>query len=418
MEYKKIKRDGYTLHLVNTNRFKSINIVIFLTKIFNKNDIPYGRLLTQNLCYTSKKYNTKSKVATKVEDLYGIKCSASFGMTGSCESFIFNLSLLNYKYVDKKYLKESISYFEEMIFNPNVQNGHFNDEYFDMLKKELISSIKAIKDNPRTYASIEYAKYMYKGTPGEYSIYPKIEDIESISSTDLYDFYKTIFNSNYKIDIAVLGEVDNDFIKELNPILRHLNGVDEKLSFKVEHKYNDKLVTKIDSLPYNQSRLYMGYRLNDLTFHEMNHVMRIYNTILGTMNDSILFNVVRESNSLCYSIGSYYSKYNPSLTIYAGINKKNYEKTVELIKQCVNDMNDKKNIQKLFDSAKKTINTYLNNYYDDLSLQIDSYYNREFEEVEDVETLRENINKVTIDEVVELNKKIKLSTIYLLKGDN
>ena len=36
MEYKKIKRDGYTLHLVNTNRFKSINIVIFLTKIFKR----------------------------------------------------------------------------------------------------------------------------------------------------------------------------------------------------------------------------------------------------------------------------------------------------------------------------------------------------------------------------------------------
>ena len=83
----------------------------------------------------------------------------------------------------------------------------------------------------------------------------------------------------------------------------------------------------------------MGYRLNNLDFHEMNHVLRIYNTILGTMNDSILFNIVREGNSLCYTIGSYYSKYNPSLTIYAGINKKNYELTVKLIKECVEKHN-------------------------------------------------------------------------------
>ena len=162
----------------------------------------------------------------------------------------------------------------------------------------------------------------------------------------------------------------------------------------------------------------MGYRLNNLDFHEMNHVLRIYNTILGTMNDSILFNIVREGNSLCYTIGSYYSKYNPSLTIYAGINKKNYELTVKLIKECVEKMKDKKELERLFDSAKKTINTYLNNYYDDLSLQINERYQSEFETLEDIETLKENINKVTIDEVIKLNDKIKLSIVYLLKGDN
>ena len=38
--------------------------------------------------------------------------------------------------------------------------------------------------------------------------------------------------------------------------------------------------------------------------------------------------------------------------------------------------------------------------------------------VEDIETQRDNINKVTVDDVVKLNEKIKLSTIYMLKGDN
>ena len=62
--------------------------------------------------------------------------------------------------------------------------------------------------------------------------------------------------------------------------------------------------------------------------------------------------------------------------------------------------------------------TYLNNYYDDLTAQINQYYQREFDTIEDIETLRENINAVTIDEVIKLNEKISLSTIYLLKGDN
>ena len=32
--------------------------------------------------------------------------------------------------------------------------------------------------------------------------------------------------------------------------------------------------------------------------------------------------------------------------------------------------------------------------------------------------LREKLNNVTVDEIVELNKKINIQTIYLLKGDN
>ena len=38
-------------------------------------------------------------------------------------------------------------------------------------------------------------------------------------------------------------------------------------------------------------------------------------------------------------------------------------------------------------------------------------------ESKDVEKYRDNINKVTIDEVINLNDKINLSVIYLMKGD-
>ena len=40
------------------------------------------------------------------------------------------------------------------------------------------------------------------------------------------------------------------------------------------------------------------------------------------------------------------------------------------------------------------------------------------QKIEDVETIRERINNVTLDEVIELNKKISPSVIYLLKGDS
>lgn len=418
MEYKKINKNGVNLHLINTNRFKTVDVVIFFTKKFDKEDIVFGNYLASSLVYTSKKYNTKNKMAIIGEELYGAKVGSSFGLSGNLESFVFSVSFLNPKYTVPDYLDKSLDFLYEVLLNPNVEDGKFNQELFDIMTKEQITSINSVKLNPNAYASNEFGKIMFKGTPCEYSTITSIEELDKVNRKNLYDFYKRLFNGEYKVDFAVLGEVDESIVDKIFKKFSIIKSSNEKLSFNIEYKTDGKLVTKIDSLDFNQSKLYMGYRLNDMDYHELYHVLRVYNTILGTMNDSILFNVVREEHSLCYSIGSYFNRYNKSLVIYAGINKTNYEETVELIKKCVESMSDKKVIESLFDYAKKTLNTYLNSYYDDLVGQINHYYYTEFDTVEDIETQRDNINKVTVDDVVKLNEKIKLSTIYMLKGDN
>jgi predicted Zn-dependent peptidase len=420
MEYKKIENNEYNIHIINSNRFKSMCIELVFTKEFNEKDIAYSNLLTGNMVYSTKKYNTKNKIAIVGEELYGARVASSYNISGKCQSLSFSLGFLNPKYTEEKYLKESIDFLYEVIFNPNIKNGEFDKDFFDIIKKDNIVKVNSIKDNPNSFAGVEYSKIMYKGTPSSRGSVPTLEELDKVTPKNLYEFYKKLFEGSYRINVIIAGEISDEsaILSLIENKLKNIKGSKEKLEFKIEHKYNDKLVEKIDSLPYNQSKLYMGYRLNNLSAHEMNHVLRVYNTILGTMNDSLLFNIVREENSLCYSIGSYYSKYNPSLTIYAGINKTNYDKTVELIKKCVELMKDKKTIEKLMPFAKKTINTYLNNYYDDGRSQINYYLCSEFEYTEDIETIREKIESVTVDEIIAINDKITLSVIYLLKGDN
>lgn len=418
MEYKKIIEDNYTLHLINSDRFKLMNVVIFLTKKYNEKDVPYGVLLTKNLVYSTKNYNTKNKIAIKGEELYGSRITSSFTSTGDSLSFSFALDFLNPKYTKDEYLSKSIEFLCEVLFNPNVTKDGFDEQYFNIIKNDVIAAINSTKDNPAKYASIEYGKIMYKGTPSAKGVNPTVEEIEKVTPLKLYEFYKKLFDGEYKIDIAVHGEYNDEIIGIIKNKFNKIKSSKDKIDLKIKQKYNTKLITKTDTLPFKQSRLLIGYRIKEPTYHEMNHVLKIYNTMLGTMNDSLLFNIVREQNSLCYSIGSYYSKYNNALTIYAGINKDNADKSIELIKKCVEMMSNKNIIEKLYDYALKTINTYLNNYYDDVTSQINKYYIKEFEETEDIETLREKLNNVTVDEIVELNKKINIQTIYLLKGDN
>lgn len=418
MNYKKILKDNYTLHLIDTNRFKMMNVVVFLSKKFDKEDLKYGGLLSRNLVYSSKKYNTKNKIATMGEELYGAGITSSFNVFGNTSEFIFSLEFLNPKYTSYEYLEKSIDFLYEVLFNPNVKDDKFNEEFFNITMNEMSFGLDSIKDNPGRYASIQYAKNMFKGTASSYSSIPSKSDIAKVNPSNLYDYYKKLFDGTYRIDVVAFGEGLDGIESILDNKFKSVISSKDDIKLSIKHKYDKDIKEIVDVLPFNQSVLYIGYRLNDLNYHELNHVLRVYNTILGTMNDSILFNIVREENSLCYSVGSYYSKHNPALTIYAGINKDNYEKTRDLILNCVELMKDKKTLMRLFDSAKKTINTFLNSYYDNATSQIDKYYFDQFDVSEDVESIRESINNVTIEEVIELNNKISLSTIYLLKGDN
>ena len=417
MEYKKIQNKEYTLHLINSNRFKTINVVVFLTKEFNKDDITYGGMLSSNLVYTSKKYNTKNKIAIIGEELYGANITASFGISGNTESFIFSLEFLNPKYTEDKYMNDTLDFLCEVLFNPNVKDNKFDETYFNLIKKDVITKCKSVKDNPGLYASIEYAKIMYNKTPSSYSTIPNVEEVEKVTPEKLYKKYTELFNGNYKIDIAINGEIDDRIIEIIENKFKNVKGCNKKLSFKIEHTYDKKVIEKVDTLPFNQSKLYVGYRLNDLTYHELNHVLRVYNTILGTMNDSLLFNIVREENSLCYTVNSYYSVYFKALIIYAGINKDNYDKSLDLINKCIDKMGDINIVNSMIDSAIMTIDTFLNNYYDDSYSQIENKYINEFDKVDDIEVLREKLHNISSEEVVKLKDKLRLNTIYMLKGD-
>ena len=418
MNYKKIIKDNYTLHLVDTDRFKMMNVVVFFSKKFEKNDLKYGGLLVKNLVYSSKKYNTKNKIAIIGEELYGAGVSSSFNVVGNTSEIVFSLEFLNPKYTSADYLEKSVDFLYEVLFNPNVNDGKFNEEFFNITMNEMKFSLDSIKDNPGRYASIGYAKNMYKGTASSYSSTPSKSDIEKVNPSNLFEYYKKLFDGTYRIDVIAFGENLCNIDEIIDKKFKNVISSKDDIKLSIKHKYTDEVKEIVEVLPFNQSVLYIGYRLNDLTYHELNHVLRVYNTILGTMNDSVLFNIVREENSLCYSVGSFYSKYNPSLTVYAGINKDNYEKARDLILNCVELMKDKKTLMRLFESAKKNINTFLNSYYDNATSQIDKYYFDQFDVSEDIETIREKINNVTVEEVIDLNDKISLSTIYLLKGDN
>ena len=406
------------LHLIKTNKFKSISIKVFLKTYVKKDEITKRNVLTDYLTATTKKYKTKRKLSIKNQELYSPFISGSNHIVGNMFITKFNLTLLNPKYTENTMLEESLDLFHEIIFSPNVSNKKFDIKPLKIIKNYTEIDIKTVKENPKLYADIRMLENLGDG-PYSYNCFGYLEDLEKINEKNLYSYYLEFLNEA-NVDIYVIGEYNE---KELIKLIK------EKLDFKTLKKpkdntyvYHDKILRKpkeiIENENINQSKLSIGCKLKDLNAFERKYVINIYNLILGGGFNSKLMQIVREKNSCCYYINSLLNKADNILFISSGISKENYSKVIKLIKKSMNDML-KGNIEdEDLKNAKIEYKSAILECFDNMDKIIEYFYAKNLFNLDDFDKRIEEIDKVTIEDIKNISKKVHLDTIYLLKGDN
>lgn len=416
MDYKKIIKDNYTLHLIKTDRFKTINIGLKLTKEYNKEEFAYLNLLARVLPINgTKNYKTVNDITKKLESLYNTGIYFKSLQTSKNMSFEASLRIVNPKYTEISMYKESISMLKEIITNPLIKNNEFN--YFDVTKNNLINSIKNIKDNLSVYSSLKFNEIFYKETIYEENSLKNLPLYEKLTNKNMYKYYLKLFNS-FKIDVFVIGDyLEDEILSNVDDLLKDFRQKDTS-SKELYIPFNPKKSKDKDKFTSTQSSLLVGLTINDLTEEEKFYTLLLYNTILGSMNNSVLFVNVREKNSLCYHISSTISKYTSSIIINSGINKTNYEKAVSLIEESLKSMTDEKMVNGLITNAKKTLNLAFNDFYENPAKIVGYYYLKEFDEVKSIEERREKINNLTSKEISSLAKKVQIKEIFLMEGVN
>ncbi|MNI75458.1 Peptidase M16 inactive domain protein [compost metagenome] len=134
-----------------------------------------------------------------------------------------------------------------------------------------------------------------------------------------------------------------------------------------------------------------------------------------------MFQNVREKESLAYTVRSRYYRFKDFMIIYAGIEKSNYDKAKEVILEQLKQMETGNITESEFNAAKKNLISDLNEWYDSkiaLSKMILTsllfYKNTDMS----LEKMIQGIEDVTIDDIINVSKKIKVEMIYLLGGQN
>lgn len=425
MKYKKQEiKKGINIHIINTSRFKTNLVAVFLTTPITREEVTYNAVISSVLRRGSKNMQTQEQISKELEDMYGAAFDCGIDKTGDNHILRFYLESINDKYLpqsDEKMLKSSCEKLLEIVFNPLTEGQAFKKEYVEQEKENVKRMIEGKIDNKARYAMDRCIEEMYQGKPYGLYKYGYVEDLNNINAQNLYEHYKNLID-NCKIDIFISGPVDeneeqkvqkdieeNENIKELKE--REANYI--KTEIKDKQVEQEKVIT--DSMEVTQGKLVLGLDVH-LKTEEEKYITSVYNGILGGSATSKLFQEVREKASLAYTASSSFIRHKGNIMINCGIEIQNYEKALEIIRQQLEDIRKGNFTEEELENSKKGIISVIKGIEDEQDTEITYYFGQELSGDEmAIQKYIETIQKVTKQNVIDIANKIEINTIYFLK---
>ena len=410
--------NGFNLHVIKTDRFKTVFYNVSIRFDEAKENEKYTSLLSRLLIQTNSKFNSVREINTFCASIYDPSYNVRVLESGSQNILTLTASFANEKYTEKGMNKKNFEFLSDILFRPKIVNNGFDEEVFEVQKEKLLEFYRSMKDRPQNYAGARLSEEMQIKKYKIFKLDELIDEIEKINAQDLYRFYEMIMN-NGKMDVFVCGDVDADEICSTLKEVIHFSGKgDNNINHLVKQEsYNKKPKIIVEPSNNTQSNLIVGCKLTDLTEFERKYVFVLYSWILGGGMNSLLNQTVREKNSLCYYIYAVRQNLFETMKIYAGINGEDFEKTYKLIQKEMKNMEKGNFSSELFDGVKEIYYNSLIKIEDSQSDLVGNITSEIFIHTDDIETRREQMAKVTKEDLMNLAKKVHIDTVFLLKGE-
>ena len=412
MEYTCYNMNAYNLHVINTDKFKTITIDVSFRRKIKKDEITIRNLLKELMVNSSGSYPSERSLITQTEKLYDLKLLSSTYRVGNYSILSFKSRFLNEKYTEDGMNEESIKFLLDIIFNPKLDND------IDKCKKKIEKSILSISDNKIKYALLKLLETT-DDMPYSYNNYGYKEDLDKIRIEDLKKYYDSVINDDF-VDVFVVGNVDGNEIKQIFKEYFKLSTFHKTelslLVSELDKVRRNKIFREYDNV--NQTQLTMLCSLNGVTDYERKYVLPVYGELLGGSSNSILFDTVREKNSYAYYVNALVKSYDNIMMIYSGIEKGNDSAVIKLIEKSLSGISKGKfDVDKL-ESSKKTVISAIESSLDNPVSIINNYYAKVLVDAVDTNEKIENIKKVSKEDIITVSKKISVHTVFLLEAEN
>ena len=423
MNYKNIAFNTGSLHIIKTERFKSFIVDVVFKLPVTKEELPKYNFLSWLLNESSKKYPTKRRLFIKLEELYSAYFNVNCGRVGN--NVIISASIESIKpdlLEDKKHFNDILNFLKEVILNPNVKKHAFDEKTFNIVKNYISIDIDSIKEDPSRIAHERALKMMDENSISATSHLGTREIIDQITKEELYDLYYNMLNHSY-VDIFIIGNLDEKILKNndnISELFDLLNNPKRSIIIKpnndfVDNKINNKVSIKREKGSCLQSQLVMIFNTIDLTKTEKDIALPLFNYLFGSGGlKSKLYSSIREKHGYCYHIGSSYYKYDNLLCVTSSLKEENTNHTIKLVNASLKEMCEGDFTDEDLQDAKKSMALSLNYQKNNINSLLNTIENQIINNAMSMEERIKCLENITKKDIINVAKKIKSNTNYLL----
>ena len=411
--------DNLNLLYYPTKKFKSFIIKICFFVPFDNKKITVRNLFKDVLMYENGAYD-HFEILRERKKLYNIGFRLSSAQINNTYRYILTIKGTNPKYFEDEYYSISniLKYVLNFIFKPKLENGIFNNDIYELCLNRYKNDLKNMLQDKGYLIAYENTKLLRKRDNNNYFAEGYLEDFDDITNEEVYKQYLELLNS--KILISAAGDLNvKELTRELNKYFYNFKEYTKKLEVKPT-KYQ-KLKNKVIKLNTDQACLYMTFATEVKQFDENYFNYLIFSILLGEDTSSKLFRVIREEYGFSYDVYSYTEAPSGLLYVYMGLDYKNVKKAKELVFKQIEEIKEGK-------FSLTQLKMLINNNYDEVKVLYDNLTNtivREsnlhlFGRNPSLKTLKESLNKVSKESIMEFAKKVKPISIITVKpkGDN
>ncbi|MBC1603754.1 EF-P 5-aminopentanol modification-associated protein YfmF [Paenilisteria rocourtiae] len=403
------------LTLIPSDKYKSNKIVFKFRAPLDRKTTTKRALIATLMETNTKKYPTQTAFRKELASLYGASFYASVDKKGNEHVITAILDMVDGQFVPNgdTLLEKAFTLIQEIIFNPNVIDGSFHEATVAREKENLVQRLESVYDDKIRYANKRLTEIMFANENYKYGAAGVLEDIPNITGTDLYDYYQQ-FLAEDTVDLFICGDVKKE---DVIPLLKKLPFADRKYrELDVIAPIHPKEVHTVkENQPINQGKLVLGYRTNILFGEDAYVPLQLANGLLGGFANSKIFINVREKASLAYYASSRIDSFHGFMLISAGIDEKNYEQALTIIKEQVASMQTGDFTEEELAQTKAMLSNQLLEANDQAQGLIELAYNNTLKKANlDLSNWLKRISEVTKEEVVTAAKSFELDTIYFL----
>ncbi|WP_086427910.1 EF-P 5-aminopentanol modification-associated protein YfmF [Staphylococcus cornubiensis] len=409
------------ISVLSTNKFKTTTMTFKFMAPLDKKTMTQRSLLSKLLVRATQKYPTDKAFNQYLSELYGAYVNSYVSKYKDRHVITVTLEIVNERYLldDEPLFEKGIALLKEVILNPLITDGAFNETFVAQEKSLLKKKLSAIEDNKSQIAYLRLLKHMFGEHPYRYMAAGDLEEIDAITATDLYHTYRSMIDNDY-CSVYVVGNVEEE------ATIRHIQAEFNIQPFTYQatqfgqHIQHDAPVKEvIEQDDVDQAKLNMGFRFPTHYGEEDFYAFLVFNTMFGGDPSSVLFNEVREQKSLAYSIHSQIDGKNGFLFVISGVSAKDYQLAKETIIEAFNRFKSGEFTDEKMELAKKVILSGRKESKDRPKNMIEMMHNQLLLDVPETDEQYEaRIHAVKHEDIQRLCQNAHLDTIYILTKED